>query len=226
MAITLADIKKLRDMTQAGMMDCKGALEEAAGDFQRAIEIIREKGKLVASKRADRSATEGVVVAKDVGTKAYMVCLACETDFCTGATFGQTAEQILSIAVANDVPTLKHSKLQDQRRTPVADLVTEKTAKTAKNAKCPFYGRIEAAYCTSTFIQQETRFSDRFQQGVPEEIAHEVAMQATARLPSDLGCRLPCRKLSKRSARLPGAARLDGKPEAMLIASGSRFRSS
>ena len=63
MAVTLADIKKLRDMTQAGMMDCKKALEEAAGDMNRAVQIIREKGKLVASKRADRTATEGVVVA-------------------------------------------------------------------------------------------------------------------------------------------------------------------
>ena len=72
---------KLRKMTGAGMMDCKKALMEAEGDYERAKDIIREKGKLVVSKRADRSATEGVVVTKIEGGKAYLLCLACETDF-------------------------------------------------------------------------------------------------------------------------------------------------
>ena len=75
--IKLADVAKLRKMTMAGMMDCKNALAEANGDMDRAVEIIREKGKLVASKRADRNASEGVVVAHVAGTKAYMLCLAC-----------------------------------------------------------------------------------------------------------------------------------------------------
>ncbi|NLK16352.1 MAG: elongation factor Ts, partial [Bacteroidales bacterium] len=69
MAITAADVAKLRKMTAAGMMDCKKALEEANGDFERAVEIIREKGKLVAAKRADRDATEGVVLAKVTDNK-------------------------------------------------------------------------------------------------------------------------------------------------------------
>ena len=64
--ITLAEIAKLRKMTMAGMMDCKKALEEANGDMDRAVEIIREKGKLVASKRADRNATEGGEVTRVV----------------------------------------------------------------------------------------------------------------------------------------------------------------
>ena len=72
MAITAADVAKLRKMTAAGMMDCKKALEEANGDFERAVEIIREKGKLVAAKRADRDATEGVVLAKVTDNKKYV----------------------------------------------------------------------------------------------------------------------------------------------------------
>ena len=64
MSISAADVMKLRKATGAGMMDCKSALAEADGDFERATEIIREKGKLVASKRADREATEGVVLAR------------------------------------------------------------------------------------------------------------------------------------------------------------------
>ena len=70
MEIKAADVMKLRKMTGAGMMDCKKALQEAEGDFERAKDIIREKGKLVVSKRADRSASEGVVVTKVVGQKA------------------------------------------------------------------------------------------------------------------------------------------------------------
>ena len=75
MEIKAADVMKLRKMTGAGMMDCKKALAEAEGDFARAQDIIREKGKLVVAKRADRTATEGVVVTKIVGQKGYILCL-------------------------------------------------------------------------------------------------------------------------------------------------------
>ena len=73
MEIKAADVMKLRKMTGAGMMDCKKALQEAEGDFDRAKDIIREKGKLVVAKRSDRTATEGVVVTKIVGDKGYIL---------------------------------------------------------------------------------------------------------------------------------------------------------
>ena len=73
MAITAADVMKLRKMTSAGMMDCKNALVEADGDFNKAIDIIREKGKLVAAKRADRNTSEGAVKARVNGNKAILV---------------------------------------------------------------------------------------------------------------------------------------------------------
>ena len=93
MEIKAADVMTLRKMTGAGMMDCKKALIEAEGDFERAKDIIREKGKLVVSKRADRTATEGVVVSKIVGEKAYLLCLACETDFvAANSEFSASAE--------------------------------------------------------------------------------------------------------------------------------------
>ena len=81
MEIKAADVAKLRQMTGAGMMDCKKALVEANGDYERAKEIIREKGKLVAAKRADRETSEGAVIAKVNGNKAIVVGLGCETDF-------------------------------------------------------------------------------------------------------------------------------------------------
>jgi len=78
MEIKAADVAKLRQMTGAGMMDCKNALVEANGDYERAKEIIREKGKLVAAKRADRETTEGSVIAltNENKTKGILVCLA------------------------------------------------------------------------------------------------------------------------------------------------------
>ena len=107
MEIKAADVAKLRAMTGAGMMDCKQALVDAEGDFDRAQDIIREKGKLVAAKRADRTATQGVVASKIVGQKGYMLCLACETDFVAqNGDFVAATNAILDIAVEADAADL------------------------------------------------------------------------------------------------------------------------
>ncbi len=81
--ITAAEVGKLRNTTGAGMMDCKKALVEAEGDFDKAIEVLRKKGQKVAAKRADRDSSEGVVVARinDDNTRGVMISLNCETDF-------------------------------------------------------------------------------------------------------------------------------------------------
>ena len=186
MAVTLADIKKLRDMTQAGMMDCKKALEEAAGDMNRAVQIIREKGKLVASKRADRTATEGVVVAKLAEGKAYIVCLACETDFVAQVeSFGATANTIAEIAVANDAADLEAllaCPTADGRT--VADLVTEKTGQTGEKVEIPYYYRVEAPFCC-----QYVHFNKKlgaivgFNKEVDEQLAKGIAMQVVSMNP-------------------------------------------
>ena len=102
MEIKAADVAKLRQMTGAGMMDCKKALVEANGDYERAKEIIREKGKLVAAKRADRETSEGRVIAKVNGDKAIVVGLGCETDFVAkNAEFVALAEAIAEAAIAS-----------------------------------------------------------------------------------------------------------------------------
>jgi elongation factor Ts len=83
MAITASDVKKLRDITGVGMMDCKRALEEAGGDFEAAIDLLRKKGQKVAAKRADREAKEGVIATASTGDgrTAILVEVNCETDF-------------------------------------------------------------------------------------------------------------------------------------------------
>ena len=93
---------KLRKATNAGMMDCKHALQEAEGDFDKAVDIIRKKGLIVASKRADRDAKEGCVLAKTDGKNAVMVSLNCETDFVAkNEGFINFTTRILDAALAN-----------------------------------------------------------------------------------------------------------------------------
>ena len=177
---------KLRKMTGAGMMDCKKALMEAEGDFSRAQDIIREKGKLVVAKRADRSATEGVVVTKIVGQKAYILCLACETDFVAqNAEFSKSAADMLEVAVSNDaadLATLLATKNAEGRT--VEELVTEKSGQTGEKIELAYYARIEAPYCHAyVHFNKKLGTVIGFNKVVPEEVAHTVAMQATAMAP-------------------------------------------
>ena len=102
MAVTMAEITKLRKISGAGMMDCKNALTEANGDIDKAMEIIRKKGQAVAAKRSDREASEGCVLAKKDGEFAAIIALKCETDFVAkNADFVALTQAILDAAVAN-----------------------------------------------------------------------------------------------------------------------------
>ena len=101
--ISASEVSKLRKTTGAGMMDCKKALQEAEGDFDKAVEIIRKKGQAVASKRADRETTEGAVLAKvnDTATVGAVVALSCETDFVAkNEDFVKFTQSILDKALA------------------------------------------------------------------------------------------------------------------------------
>ena len=217
--VTTADIAKLRKMTGAGMMDCKKALEDANCDFDRAQEIIREKGKLVASKRADRTATEGVVVTKIVGTKAYMLCLACETDFVAkNSEFQASANTILDIAVKNDAADLDALMAVKEGNVTVADIVAEKSGQTGEKVELPFYGKIEAPM-VSAYVHTNHKLGALvgFNVDVPQEVAHDVAMQATAMAPVAISRKdCPADIVEKEKAIGREQARLEGKPEAML----------
>src|SRR5690554_1076586 len=105
MAITAADVSKLRKMTGAGMMDCKKALTEANGDFDAAIDIIRKKGQAIANKRSDRDASEGVVLSRVTadGKKGAILVLNCETDFVAkNESFIALTQSILDLALASE----------------------------------------------------------------------------------------------------------------------------
>ncbi|MBK6775605.1 MAG: elongation factor Ts [Flavobacteriales bacterium] len=132
MAITAADVNKLRQITGAGMMDCKKALTEANGDFEAAIDLLRKQGQKVAAKRADRDATEGLVIGKVSadGKHGVMICLNCETDFVAkNADFAAVAERMAAVALesgATSVEALK-AAAYDSKGLTVADKVIEQT---------------------------------------------------------------------------------------------------
>lgn len=132
MAITAADVNKLRQVTGAGMMDCKKALTEANGDFDAAIDILRKQGQKVAAKRADRDASEGLVIAKTTpdNKRGVLVCVNCETDFVAkNADFTAMAERIADIALEkslNSVEALK-TAAYDSNGLSIAEKLVEQT---------------------------------------------------------------------------------------------------
>ena len=186
MEIKAADVMKLRKMTGAGMMDCKKALIEAEGDFARAQDIIREKGKLVVAKRADRNATEGMVATKVVEGKAYILCLACETDFVAqNEEYAASVNAMLDLAVAADaVDRDALMAVKDAEGHTVEELVTEKSGQTGEKIELAYYARIEAPYCHA-YVHFNKKLGTilGFNKAIDEATAHAVAMQATAMAP-------------------------------------------
>ena len=187
MDIKAADVAKLRQMTGAGMMDCKKALVEAEGDFKRAQEIIREKGKLVAAKRADRETSEGAVIAKVNGDKAILVCLGCETDFVSkNAEFQALAEAIAEAAIAAfpaDIEALKACTLADGRTVEAA--VTEQTGKTGEKHVIVAYETVQAPYISAYIHKINGKLGALvgFNKAIDEQVAKGVAMQVASMNP-------------------------------------------
>ena len=187
MEIKAADVAKLRQMTGAGMMDCKKALVEANGDYERAKEIIREKGKLVAAKRADRETSEGAAIAKVNGGKAIVVALGCETDFVAkNAEFQALAEAIAEAAIANfpaDKEALMACTLADGRTVEMA--VTEQTGKTGEKHVIVAYETVEAPYISAYMHKITGKLAAvvGFNKAFDEQTAKGVAMQVASMNP-------------------------------------------
>ncbi len=187
MEIKAADVAKLRQMTGAGMMDCKKALVEANGDYERAKEIIREKGKLVAAKRADRETSEGRVIAKVAGNKAIVVGLGCETDFVAkNEEFKALAEAIAETAIANfpaDKEALMACVLADGRTVEAA--VTEQTGKTGEKHQIAGYEVVEAPYIVAYMHNVTGKLAAvvGFNKEFDAQVAKGVAMQVASMNP-------------------------------------------
>lgn len=187
MEIKAADVMKLRQMTGAGMMDCKKALVEAEGDYERAKEIIREKGKLVAAKRADRETSEGAAIAKVNGNKAIVVALGCETDFVAkNAEFQALAEAIAETAINNfpaDKEALMACTLADGRTVEAA--VTEQTGKTGEKHVIVAYETVEAPFIASYIHKINGKLAAivGFNKEVDAQLGKGIAMQVASMNP-------------------------------------------
>ena len=187
MAITAADVSKLRKITGAGMMDCKHALEEANGDFDKAIEIIRKKGQLVANKRADREAGEGVVLAKAAadGKRGTIIVLNCETDFVAkNENFVKFAQTILNHALEKspaDLNELRHLNMEGRS---VGDQVIEQVGIIGEKIDLSYYGKLEAAQVVP-YIHPGNKLATLvgLNKTAALQVGRDVAMQVAAMNP-------------------------------------------
>jgi len=128
-SVSLEDIKKLREQLGTGMVDTKNALEEAGGDLEKATEILRLKGAKGNAKRADRSTSEGLVAAHEADGVAYMIELACETDFVAkNDKFVALADQVLSAVVASGAPSADEALAAPGTKGTIADMINDEAA--------------------------------------------------------------------------------------------------
>ena len=185
MAISIEDIKKLRAMTGAGLADVKKALTEAEGDFDKAKELLRERGLAIAAKRSDRETSNGCVLVKNVDGFAAMIALKCETDFvANGADFIQLTSDILDAAIAAKAHTLDEVKALKFGDADVQAAVTQRSGITGEKMELDGYNVLEGenievydhmgkhTLCTMVQLNQNN-----------EEAGHKVAMQVAAMKP-------------------------------------------
>ena len=185
MAISIEDIKKLRAMTGAGLADVKKALTEAEGDFDKAKELLRERGLAIAAKRSDRETSNGCVLVKNVGGFAAMIALKCETDFvANGADFIQLTSDILDAAIAAKAHTLDEVKALKFGEADVQAAVTQRSGITGEKMELDGYNVLEGenievydhmkkhTLCTMVQLNQNN-----------EDAGHKIAMQVAAMKP-------------------------------------------
>jgi elongation factor Ts len=231
MAISAADVNKLRQMTGSGMMDCKKALTEAGGDFEAAIDILRKAGQKVAAKRADNDTNEGTVliaISAD-GTNGKLVALACETEPVSKvADFTNLANALLATAVANDVTDkdiLMSSTLADGRV--AQEAMIELTGKIGEKITIAGYENVTADQVVS-YIHSNNKIGvlvafTNVQGTDVQEVGKDIAMQITAMKPVALDKDGVDSATIEREIEIGrDQARQEGKPEAMLdkIAAG------
>ncbi len=223
MSVKAADVKKLRDMTGAGMMDCKQALAEADGDYDKAVELLRKKGQKVSAKRADREAKEGVVIAKvsDNHKRGVIVKLSSETDFVAkNQEFVDFAESLADLALEKfpaDIDALKNEKMGGLT---VEEKVLEMVGKINEKIELAAYERVEArqvapyihmGYKAAVLVGLTTDSEDAFAAG------RDAAMQVAAMHPVAVDKDgVDESTIAKEIEIGREQARQEGKPEAML----------
>lgn len=220
MAVSMADISKLRKLTGAGMMDCKNALNETNNDIEAAIEIIRKKGQAVAAKREDREAAEGCVLAASTGDFAAALALKCETDFVAkNEGFVSLTKKLLDAAVAakaKSIDEVSNLEIDGQK---ISQLIVDEIGKTGEKMEIGFYEFIEApsTVAYNHFGNKLSALVGFNLADVDSKVAHEVAMQVAAMNPLAVS-RDEVPEVEKERELEIGRekARQEGKPEAIL----------
>jgi len=220
--VKAADVAKLRKALGAGMMDCKNALVEADGDFDKAVEIIRKKGQAIANKRADRDATEGVVLAKISadGKKGYISVLNCETDFVAkNNDFVAFATKIIDKAIEANVASLDQLKETEIDGKKIGDIVLEQTGIIGEKLDLSYFEVIEAEQVVP-YIHAGNRLATvvAFNEKLSDiQVGKDVAMQVAAMAPVAVDKDDVSKEIQDKEIEIgKEQARLDGKPEAML----------
>lgn len=224
MNITATDVNKLRQMTGAGMMDCKKALQETDGDFEKAIDNLRKKGQKIAGKRADRDANQGFVVAKTTedNTFAAVIMVNCETDF-VGKTedFIKFSKDLLDLGLNHRVHTVAELMPMRIGTITVTEKLDELLGKTGEKIQISHFEVIEAPV---TFAYNH--FGNKLATIVGlsksdgknvHEIGHELAMQVAAMSPVAVDKENVSQEVIARELEIgKDQARQEGKPEEML----------
>ncbi len=219
--ITAAEVSKLRKVTGAGMMDCKKALQESDGNFDKAIEIIRKKGQAIANKRADKLAGEGVVLAKisEDATRGALIVLNCETDFVAkNENFVKFAESILDKAILELPDNLQNLKQLEVEGKPIADKIIEQMSVIGEKLDLTYYDKIESKHVIP-YIHPGNKLATLvgFSKVIDIQAAKDVAMQVAAMNPIAIDIDdVPREVIEKEKEIGREQAKREGKPENIL----------
>lgn len=224
-AITAAEINKLRQATGAGMMDCRKALTETNGDFEAAIDWLRKQGQKIAAKRSDREAKEGVIIAQTTADNktGIAVCVSCETDFVSkNAEFVAFAQSIADAAIANKVSSIEELNEVSINGTKVSELINDKLAAIGEKIGITNVSRVDADYVAS-YIHGAYRLGVLvgFNNGAAEAVGKDVAMQIAAMNPlavdpDSISAEVVAREKAIVMEQMKIDPKMAGKPEEML----------
>jgi elongation factor Ts len=223
MSISASDVKKLRDLTGAGMMDCKKALTESGGDIDKAVELLRKRGQKMADKRADRHASEGAVIAlvNDDNNRGVIVKLSCETDFVAkNEKFVQLATSFAQLALDNFPADMNELLALDYNGISVGEKVTEQVGVIGEKLELAAYEKLEAA-TVSPYIHMGNRAGvlvGLTKEGeAVYEAGRDVAMQVAAMHPIAVDKDGVDKSVIDKEIEIGmDQARQEGKPEKML----------
>jgi elongation factor Ts len=218
-----ADVKKLRELTAAGMMDCKKALDETDGDFDKAVEILRIKGAKDVGKRAERTTTNGLVASSVTGTSGVLIELKCETDFVAkGDKFQELGANLLTALAGSKADDAEGLLAADYNGKPVSALIDENSAMLSEKMELGRVARFEGAFVANYLHKTSPDLPPQL--GVlieldkeNAEIAKDVAQHIAAFNPTYLKREdIPADVVENERRIAEATAREEGKPEAAL----------